>query len=338
MAHNDGLLCLDEFGEVEPGEAGSAAYMLANGEGKNRLRSDITLRSSAKWVLLFLSSGEVGLAGHVAAGRKPGQAAPRVAAGQELRLLDIAAEAGRGLGIWECLAEGETAGRRSEALKAAAKAYYGHAGPIFLERLLAKRDGLLQDARDTMSAFLAEALKPTDSGQIARAAKRFAVIAAAGELAAGLGVVPWEMGDATKAIRAVFDRWARDFGRTGLREERQVIRLIRSFIETNRARFGAVGEAADEDAPTESERKGEARAMVTAGFVQLREGEKFYNFITSVFAEVLDGYAPAQAARFLKDAGYLETDKDRFTKKVKREGAPGNYYSVSARIIEHGDD
>ena len=34
--HNDGLLCLDELGQMDPKQAGEAAYMLANGKGKAR--------------------------------------------------------------------------------------------------------------------------------------------------------------------------------------------------------------------------------------------------------------------------------------------------------------
>lgn len=36
VAHNDGLLCLDEMGQIDPAEIGNVAYMLANGIGKTR--------------------------------------------------------------------------------------------------------------------------------------------------------------------------------------------------------------------------------------------------------------------------------------------------------------
>ncbi|WP_457589305.1 DUF927 domain-containing protein, partial [Legionella pneumophila] len=32
--HNDGLLILDELSQMDPREAGEAAYLLANGQGK----------------------------------------------------------------------------------------------------------------------------------------------------------------------------------------------------------------------------------------------------------------------------------------------------------------
>jgi putative DNA primase/helicase len=69
-----------------------------------------------------------------------------VAAGQDLRLIDVSADMGAGLGIWNYLDKGETAAARSEALKLAAKAHFGHAGPLFLEKLIANREALLKRA------------------------------------------------------------------------------------------------------------------------------------------------------------------------------------------------
>lgn len=72
--HCDTLLCLDEMGQVEAGEAGEIAYMLANGFGKGRARRDGSARRALQWRLLFLSSGEVSLADKMAEiGRREGR-------------------------------------------------------------------------------------------------------------------------------------------------------------------------------------------------------------------------------------------------------------------------
>lgn len=69
--HNDGLLILDELSLIDPREAGEAAYLLANEQGKARASRAGTARPSAKWRLLFLSSGEESLAALMArSGRK----------------------------------------------------------------------------------------------------------------------------------------------------------------------------------------------------------------------------------------------------------------------------
>ena len=91
----DGLLCLDEIGQIEPKVAGKIAYMIANGEGKSRMMSSTALRRTKKWRVLFLSSGEVGLAELMAEEGK------KARAGQQIRLLEVPSNAGAGYGIFE---------------------------------------------------------------------------------------------------------------------------------------------------------------------------------------------------------------------------------------------
>ena len=85
-ACNGSLLALDELGEVSGREAGAAAYMLANGAGKARADRAGHARRSARWRVMILSSGELSLADKMAEG------GARIAAGQAVRLLDLAAD------------------------------------------------------------------------------------------------------------------------------------------------------------------------------------------------------------------------------------------------------
>ncbi|MDB5451896.1 MAG: hypothetical protein JWO33_474, partial [Caulobacteraceae bacterium] len=191
-SHNDVMLALDEFAQVDPSEAGVAAYALANGQGKARLKADGNMRRRAEWLLLFLSSGELSLADHMATGRLGG----RPAAGQELRLVDVPADAGAGMGIWEVLHGTDGPAQVSERVKKGARQNYGHAGPLFLERLTACSEDALTSAREIIAGFLAVASRPGDSGQVRRVGRRFALVGAAGELAIAWGLVDWEPGAA----------------------------------------------------------------------------------------------------------------------------------------------
>lgn len=85
--HNDGLLILDELSQMDPKEAGEAAYLLANGQGKTRATRHGTAKQTNRWSLFFLSAGEESLTSLMA---KVGQ---RANAGQEIRLADIEADA-----------------------------------------------------------------------------------------------------------------------------------------------------------------------------------------------------------------------------------------------------
>src|SRR5207244_2611988 len=131
-----------EMGQVDAREAGEAAYMLANGAGKGRAGRDGSARRSAQWRLLFLSSGELSLADKMA------EAGKRVRAGQEVRLVDVPADAGAGMGIFEDLHGAASPGEFAEILRNATARCYGTGIRAYLdavaERLAADRDGLRQ--------------------------------------------------------------------------------------------------------------------------------------------------------------------------------------------------
>src|ERR1035437_3637489 len=89
--HNDSLLCLDELGQVAPEEAGRVAYMLANGQGKVRMTKETRVRPAMEWRLVFLSTGETSLADHMMTVNR------QVHAGQEVRIISMVADAGKGM-------------------------------------------------------------------------------------------------------------------------------------------------------------------------------------------------------------------------------------------------
>lgn len=334
LAHNDTLLCLDEFAQVDPSEAGGAAYSLANGQGKARSKSDGGLRRRAEWKLLFLSSGEISLSDHMAASAKSG----RTAVGQELRLIDVPAEAGAGMGIWEVLHDAESPSQLSERVKAAAKTHYGHAGPMFLERLTVDRAGAADLARAIVKEFLAKAERPGDSGQVRRVGRRFAVIGAAGELATSLGIVNWAPGASIQASMALYRRWADGFGRDTPREERAILQALRNFMEANRSAFGPLGDDdTSEDAmPSQGGRDGEPRQLVSAGYRRVRGSEVRYLFHNEGWRRALLGFDLQEAARTVCAAGFLETDTDkkRLKKKIKIRGESHWLYCVKSDLLE----
>ena len=148
--HNSLLLVLDELGQVEPREAGEIAYMLSNGQGKQRsIRSgDAAARRS--WRLLFLSTGEVGLSQHMATAGK------QVRAGQEVRLVELQADAGKGYGLFDQL-NGQAGGAAlSEAIRATARSYHGAVGLEFIRLAAHNAKTLEGDVRISVSEFVQE--------------------------------------------------------------------------------------------------------------------------------------------------------------------------------------
>ncbi|MFP7572441.1 DUF927 domain-containing protein [Marivita sp. S2033] len=132
-ACNDSLLILDELHQVEPRVAGETVYMLANGKGKLRMNSNGKSQSTARWSVPVLSSGELSLEEHMASGGK------KMFAGQDIRLIDLVADARRH-GAFDEL-HNETSGRTfAERMQRAGRLNFGLAGPAFVEAVM-KRIG-----------------------------------------------------------------------------------------------------------------------------------------------------------------------------------------------------
>jgi putative DNA primase/helicase len=125
----DALLCLDEMGQADPKEIGETAYMLANGSGKTRAGRDGSQRKAAEWRVLFLSTGEVSLSDMMIS------AGQQTRAGQEVRLIDVPADAGKGMGIFDALHNFTGPGRLADHLNDAVKHNYGTPIRAFLNAL-----------------------------------------------------------------------------------------------------------------------------------------------------------------------------------------------------------
>lgn len=176
LSHCDAILTLDELKMIDARIAGEAAYMLANGSAKVRAKQDGGLRNTAKWRLLFLSAGELSLSQHVA------EVGKKTPAGAELRMADIPADAGHGLGCFENLHGFGNGHEFAKALGVAVNKYYGTAFPAFIEHVLKNRESLRASLADARLKFEKATLTSEASGQAQRVAARFAIAGAAGEL------------------------------------------------------------------------------------------------------------------------------------------------------------
>jgi uncharacterized protein (DUF927 family) len=338
FSNSETCLVLDEIGMVAPEEAGQAAYSLSMGQSKARARTDGELRARPEWLTNFISTGEISLADHIRSSVR----SSRPMIGQDLRLLDIAADAGRGLGVWDRVPACYSPAEFSDRIRDAAKSSYGVAGPAFVERLVADRPEAVQRIKLVITAFLADAQKDGDTGQVHRVAMRFALTAAAGELAARFGVVPWRPGEASAAALVVFQRWASRFGRAAPREEQDVLRTLKAVIESQQSRFAATGDAEsgflDPDQPP-SHRAGEARSLTTLGYVHTLMFDRFYLFHDGGWREVFKGFDATHAAKVVLAAGYLEKGDGKHLKKAKSMGQQNQrFYWVRASILTHEFD
>jgi hypothetical protein len=198
----DGLLPLDETGQAAPRVLAAAAYMLAAQMGKARMsRGGNRNRAVLRWTLLFLSTGELPLTASLAAAGIPAQA------GQQVRMIELPADAGAGHGLFQNLhGEPPMATPSPSACGMPASSTTGMRRPCSSNtwspivappwRPCARADG----------RWLGQHLGRDAAGQVSRVAHRFALIAAAGELATTWGIVPWAAGTASKAVAACSGR------------------------------------------------------------------------------------------------------------------------------------
>ena len=114
------------------------------------------------------------------------RAGRRVNAGQEIRLADLDVDAGASMGAFEALHGLESAASFALALSDAAARAHGAAGPEWIRHLVADRRKLPDFIMDGLRQFVTEAVPADAEGQVLRVARRFALVAVAGELATAL--------------------------------------------------------------------------------------------------------------------------------------------------------
>jgi len=164
-----------------------------------------------------------------------------------------------------------------------------------------------------MDALSAAHVPPEAGGQVQRAAQRFALAAAAGELATAAGILPWPVGEAERAAAACFMAWrqARQAG-DGAAEDAAAVAAVRRFlIQHGASRFETVG--ADDEASGE-------RVINRAGWKK-RDGTGWRFLIPGEVwrGEVVAGLDPEAAARACRRAGYLVPQSDTEPRHVKGE-------------------
>jgi uncharacterized protein (DUF927 family) len=257
LLHCDAPLLLDELAQIDPRAAGEVAYMLANGSGKTRAGRTGAARERSSWRLLFLSAGEIGLAEHM------GEAGKSPKAGQELRLAEIPADAGAGLGVFENL-HGHPGGNEfAKALAEAIRQHHGTALPAWLDRLAQEQAGIGDTIKAGIRAFEARLLTDQAGGQARRVAYRFALVGAAGELATAWGLTGWPEGEAMKAASTCFHAWLDRRGGEGNQEERAMLSQVREFLrrygESAFSDWDRPGNDSDKHAPRSGDRVGYRR-------------------------------------------------------------------------------
>jgi putative DNA primase/helicase len=317
----DTVLVLDELGVIDSRELTAAVYQLAIGHGKGRARRDGSMRTPASWRVMVISTGEVSIASKVEEDRNR-----RARAGQEVRILDILADAGRGYGAFDAPRAGEdsAAGLADEMVRSAEE-FYGTAGPAFIQGIIDRGvDETIEYVNTAIDSFCADAIKFGTDGQIRRAARRLGLIAAAGELAHALGIVPaWSKGEATQAAEFALQQWIASRGGNEAAEVIKAISAVRLFIEKyGDSRFS------DVDFP-------DNKIQNRAGYRRGKGETQVWMVLPEVFkTEVCAGLDSTQVAKVLADREMIERPERGFQKQQWIGGRNVRAYTITSRVFD----
>jgi putative DNA primase/helicase len=285
LLFNDGLLTLDEIGDIDPKELQDALYMLGNGSGKQRANVHGNAKSVKTWRIAVLSNGEKTIEAQLA------QKGFTVKAGQLVRLLQIPLFSQ--YGAFDNLHDCPDARSFADGIVKRATQSYGTAGRDYLEKLTRDTDTL-----ENISQRLDEALKQFGdnlSPQEKRAAKSFALVGIAGELATAYGITGWTQGTATQAALSCFEQW-RGYRGEGDTEQQQILNAVSAYLEKyGDARFTCILE----DIQLRGER---------SGYWRYENNVKQWLFTKSGLQEATKGYDLKQVVAVLKSAGCLILD------------------------------
>ena len=267
---------------------------------------------------MYLSTGELSLSEHMST------VGGKAEAGQELRLLNIEVDAGKELGLFDCIHGADSAQQFADDLGAASKQCRGVAGEAFIRYLIDNRSYVRRYVEKVQQQFakIVE-LTTDDDGQIQRAASHFVIAAAAGELATAAGITGWNEGEAIRGASVCFKSWRAAWSPAGSRETKQSIEQVRAFIQENESRF---------ECRTHTPRD-------RAGY-RMEDGSEYWIFPRVFTSEVCDGLRPITVKKALVDAGFLEIDpkgKLSITRRPDGNGKPQRFYVVNAGILSDDD-
>lgn len=317
--HNDGLLILDELGQADPRNVGDMMYMLAHGKAKGRMNKNLSAREEITWLIMFLSSGEESLVSMMQ------QAGKHTKAGQELRLADIPADAGKGMGMFEQLHGTDNPSTFSVMIKDHAAKYHGTVGLQWLEWVSRQRPQLTTRIKAMIEHFTGEHVPSGASGQVERVARRFALVATAGELATEAGLTGWAQGAATTAAAHCLRDWIEAFGGIGNHEERAILEHVRAFIEAHgSSRFESM--TADRE-----------RINNRVGYIRQKAGQarEYLIFPESFKREVCKGFDAKQAIKALVSYGVLMADGAQSSRLYRTPDSekPVRMYAINADML-----
>lgn len=323
QSHSSLGMFIDEIGQANPKDAIASAYMLGNGEGKQRVTKNVELADKRKWKLSFFSTGEQDFVNFAKSSKE------NVRSGQEVRIVDIPLGDCKD-GVFDDLHHFKNGAEFSRYLSQASARYYGSPIVHFLE-YLTKR---LEEDRDL---FISQSLKLLEKHQqqlrymcgenpdamVVRVADKFAFLQMVGELAAFAGTIDLTPEEIANSISELFTRWLGARGGNRSRDDIECLDHIEGVLRANIGKFVNL----DMVNPAELDIK----QNEIYGFYKTVNGKPEFWVIPKAFTSVLcNGLNPTSVTSKLQAKNYIQTDSNGKSSIQKKVGRVNSRYYVIA--------
>jgi len=268
-------------------------------------------------------------------------------------LLDIPADAGAGHGMFERLHQYANGATFSKALTEAACKHYGTAAQPYIAKLVEHHDKVAEWIKKAQRDFAHTHVEEDAGGQVHRAALRFALIGAAGELATKWGITGWQPGEAMQAAVTCYKAWLAQRGGAGNLEELSMLAQVRRFFEAHgEARF------TDWDRPVSNTDSHPPRTIQRAGYrkhnaalddadkpIYLNGGDRathteYYVLPETFKQDVCAGFDYRVVCKLLVRHGCLMTEGKGYTRKERLPGGEGtaHCFRITHKLFEGSGD
>ncbi len=317
---SDAILIADELSQANPKDAAAVVFMVGNESGARRMTKTLDAQAVRTWKTLLLSAGEESLEDMLRRDRQ------EFRGGLETRFLTIPSDAGKGFRVYDTLHGFASDNALSVALAKACQQDAGHAGPAFLERLVAalRADQAAFAMRwtDYRTGFLRSYAGEGADGPMLRACSKFALVAFAGTLGIEWGALPWPAGHAEWAAVECWRAWVGARGHSGDSDTAQAIDALRTYLTAHGlSRFPLLVDGTAQQWERLPEHAGFRRATADGGVEYLVN--------PATWRDLMRGKSPTSTAKRLKEAGLYRRERRKINGLAQID-----YHVVSGRLLE----